>query len=189
MRNVDTAATNDLLGSALVLTSVPGGSDTSLAPRVHIFTAVGRATVGGVEFLSDPARVVVDIVGGDTGPGGVLYASEGPTVLVGLVANDGGPVEVRGFARWFEAQGVAQLTDDSGVPHVATWTGDSVNGDRVGAETGVYAPWSPTWGEFVFDVEKLPSGTYHLFVGDFCLVDEANDVWAECGVTAEFTVG
>ena len=137
--------------------------------------------------MSDPARIVVDIDGGETGSSGILYADVGPTVLVGLVANDGGPIEVRGFARWFEAQGLARLSDANGQPLSATWTGDSVNGDPFGPETGVYAPWSPTWGEFVFDVEEIPPGNYRLFVGEFCLVDEANDVWAECGVTADFT--
>ena len=95
---------------------------------------------------------------------------------------------VRGFARWFEAQGIAMLFDEAGSPFPGTWTGMSVPEGQFGQTSMVFAPWDPTWGEFSFAVESLPSGDYILFVGESCLVDEANDVWDDCGVTLEFTI-
>ena len=187
--NVQPTASNAKFGSALVITSVAGGSDISLIPRVHIFTSEGRASLRGVTFREHPARVVVDVVGADQRIELYLLPEDGPTVLVGFpIVNDRGPIEVRGFARWFEAQGIAKLFNADGDPFPATWSGWSVFETHFGEDVGVSAPWSPTWGEFLFDIEEVPPGDYALFVGESCLVDEANDEWEDCGVTTMFTV-
>lgn len=188
VRGVDATATVARVGPAMVLTSVPGGADLSLAPRVHIFTSGGRLAIQGVHYLSDPARVVIDVVGADPEATSVLLPDDGPTVVVGVEVIDDTRVLVRGFARWFEAQGIAMLFDATGSPFPGTWTGPSVPEGQFGQTSMVFAPWDPTWGEFTFEVEKIPPGDYTLFVGESCVADESGDVWVDCGVTMEFTI-
>ena len=187
VRNVAVTAANELFESGIVITSVPGGNDTSLAPRVHIFTSIDRK-IESITTLDYPARIVISFVDTDSGTRPYLVSDDGPTLIIGADVISGSLLRVRGFARWFEAQGIAMLFDAKGHPYPASWTGSSVADGAFGHTAGVFAPWSPTWGEFVFQVETIPPGDYTLFVGDFCLVDEANDEWAECGVTIPFTM-
>ena len=100
------------------------------------------------------------------------------------------PITVAGWARPFEATGVAILrtvgtTPGSGTPVEATFSGTDFAGMQV-ASTYPYmtTDWTEAWGAFQFTIEDLAPGTYELFVGELSMEDGA-----EQGVYQVFTVG
>ncbi|MDH3500186.1 MAG: hypothetical protein OEM97_08695, partial [Acidimicrobiia bacterium] len=187
---VEPIATNALFDGALGLIVQPANFQAPLEARLL------RSTPGvaAISVLSNPARLVIDVRddpdGGPDAPRPVV--GDGLTLLEGPVDPTGAgvtsPVTVVGYARWFEAQGMAEVTIPDGSRALVAVDGPSVQGvTPAGAgSVGVTAAWSPTWGEFVLEISAEP-GDYELFVGEACLVDEANDVWEPCGVTQRFT--
>lgn len=155
--------------------SAPGGGPEV---RVHFHRNVTVST----RFLSDPARIVVDVYPAPTGTG-LDYTPHigGGTVLEHPVDVDLAgpgvtlPVTVAGYGRPFESQGVAQIriasdTPGSGDLVAATFSGPS------GTLTGPTYPYFTTdytmmWGRFSFTIDGLPPGDYELFVGEFSAKD------------------
>jgi hypothetical protein len=147
-------------------------------------------------FLANPARIAIDVKQSPTGTGLDVAARRGGTaVVLPIQADLNGPgvrtpITVSGWARPFEASGVAVLrtvgtTPGSGTPVEATFTGT----DFAGTVTDTSYPymttdWTEAWGAFRFTIEDLAPGTYELFVGELSMEDGA-----EQGVYQVFTVG
>ena len=181
-------ATNADFDNALALTVLPI-SESDLEVRfLH-----SSSRVAGVTILSDPARILIDVVPAPTGTG-LDYA---PIVGDGTIMEHpvdpssdklgvGSQVTVTGYGRFFEAQGYATLTSpDGSAPTDILWSGPSIF-FQDGGMAGVYAQWWPTWGEFTFTLD-LTAGSYELFVGDDCMT-EIDDTSIPCGVTDTFDV-
>ena len=138
-------------------------------------------------FLSDPARVVIDLgiesaaPGADEaprfGPAGSIESNGSPIVVVTQLLGPGGVLAIEGIGRPFEAGIDVRLrtaapVPGGGAPVVATFTG-GVGGTRTTSEGyGVTATdWIDAWGEFAFGIEPLPVGDYELFVGELSPAD------------------
>lgn len=187
---VEAVATHALLGETFALIAQPA----DLSAPLEIRLLRGDGANARMSVLSHPARLLIDVPKTAAPPTGQTpVIGEGATLFESPVDPDGAgvsaPVTVTGYARWFEAQGEAEMRDLAGGPAPATITGPSLSGAGPGVpgSAGVYAAWNPTWGEFVLTIDA-PPGDYELFVGEDCLVDDANDVWKPCGITERFTI-
>lgn len=190
IRGVAPQATNRDFSQALALTVLPNGSLGELEVRfLH-----DSSRLAGVTVLSNPARILIDVTSAPTGTGLALspIIGEGNTLLEHRVDQSadklgvGHTFSVTGYARWFEAQGYATITDNDGnSPSDIAWSGPSISSSQ-GAFASVYAQYIPTWGEFTFTID-LPSGSYKLFVGDDCM-NGIDDTSQPCGVTDFFDV-
>jgi hypothetical protein len=146
-------------------------------------------------FLTNPARIVIDVKPSPTGSGLDVAARRGGTTVVLPIQVDVNgpgirpPITVTGWGRPFEAAGVAVLravgtTPGSGTPVEATFTGTDFAGTRV-ASTYPYmtTDYIDAWGAFNFTIEDVAPGTYELFVGELSMEDGS-----ELGVYQAFTV-
>ena len=95
----------------------------------------------------------------------------------------GNQITVRGYARFFEAAGSAEITTGGEAPADIVWSGPSLTGSS-GNVGFITAPWFPAWGEFEFTVD-LTAGSYELFVSS-CVADAAEQ--PICGVRDSFDV-
>ena len=147
-------------------------------------------------FLTDPARIVIDVKQAPTGTGLDVAAKRGGTTVVLPIQVDlhgpglTPPITVNGWSRPFEATGIAILrtvgvTPGAGEPAEATYSGTDFAG-TVTASSYPYmtTDWTEAWGAFRFTIEDLAPGTYELFVGELSMEDGA-----EQGVYQVFTVG
>jgi hypothetical protein len=147
-------------------------------------------------FLTNPARIVIDVKTAPTGTGlDVAARRGGPAVVLPIQEDVNGPgvatpIRVAGWARPFEANGVAILravgaTPGAGDPVEATFSGTEYAGTQV-ASTYPYltTDWTEAWGAFSFTIDDLAAGSYELFVGDLSMEDGS-----EQGVYQVFTVG
>lgn len=184
-------ATNADFDSGLALTVLPIRESTS---DLEVRFLHSSSRVAGVTILSDPARILIDVVPAPTrtgldyapivGDGTILEHPVDPSSdMLGV----GSLVTITGYGRWFEAQGYATLTSpDGSAPTDIAWSGPSIISFTVDGMAGVYALWWPTWGEFTFTLH-LTAGSYELFVGDDCMT-EIDDTSIPCGVTDTFDV-
>jgi len=152
-----------------------------------------------VTTRSNPGQLVIDTIDAPTGSGlNLAPLSGGLTVLrhpINVDANGPSPeppIVVSGFARPFEASGVAVLRTvplegdppGSGDPVTADWSG-GVLGDTCDSQYGfMTTDYIEAWGSFEFTIEALAPGAYELFVGEFSAQDGS-----EQGVYHLFTVG
>ncbi len=183
-------ATNADFNNALALTVLPI-SESNSDLEVRFLHSSSR--LAGITILSNPARILIDVIPAPTGTG-LDYA---PIVGDGTILEH--PVDpssdklgvsrqvtVTGYGRFFEAQGYATLTSpDGSAPTDIQWSGPSIFFTD-GGMAGVYALWWPTWGEFTFNLD-LTAGSYEIFVGDDCMT-EIDDTSIPCGVTDTFDV-
>ncbi len=148
-----------------------------------------------LQLLDNPARVVVDVRTAPTGSGlDVAYKRGGLTVVKPIQTDLAGPgvglpVEVTGWARPFEAAGIAILRR----PALEPGTGEQVEAtfsgtDHLGTQVASVYPYTTAdyieaWGAFSFTIDDLAPGTYELFVGDFDM--ESGDPF---GIYQTFTV-
>lgn len=167
-------ATNAWLAEGVALVVQPVGSTEQL--EVHVLHDSAR--LAGVHVLANPARIVVDVASAPSGTGidyspvlsplpVILETHIDPTVDRLGVAT---PVTVRGYARFFEAQGSVTVTTGGVSPTDIGFSGPSITFVD-GNTAGVMAPWLPTWGEFEFQID-LPAGSYELEIGS-CAATEA----------------
>ena len=147
-------------------------------------------------FLSDPARVVVDILPANAAAaivapsivGEAVILAEEPPPLVDL------PFTVTGYSRWFEATGVVEIRRLHKEPGFGEVVGAVVRGDLViepGAGTlwGIMATdWLDAWGTFTFELDGLGAGSYELFIGE-CRTLEGGDSCEDVGVYLPVIVG
>ena len=180
--DVEPIAQNAMLGGRLALVAQSLEGQTDFHAQI---LGIGDGDVW-VTTLSHPARIVIDVRNAVTNGGPVL--GQGTTILAAPIAADAAssPIVVNGYARWFEAQGTAELRSPDGSPGAGEIGGPSVQGVG-GPSVGISAPYVPTWGEFVLTVAAGP-GDYELFVGEQCFADNGSDTSVECGVTQRFTV-
>ncbi len=132
-----------------------------------------------VTWLTEPARVVIDIRPAPTGTGlDVAAKRSGTTVVMPIQVDVNGPgvstpIEVTGWGRPFEAQGVAVLRTAGDRPGTgdlveATFSGTDFAGTQATAQYPyMTADYTDAWGAFSFTIDGLAPGTYELFVGDF----------------------
>ena len=140
------------------------------------FDANRRAAI---QILDTPARVIIDVRSAPTGTGLDVAAKRGDLAVVMPIQVDrsgpgvGLPIEVSGWGRPFEAQGVAILRKAAGSAGLgelveATFSGTDFFGTQT---TSTYpyatADYTEAWGAFAFTIEDLAAGTYELFVGDY----------------------
>ncbi len=177
-------------GEVLALSVVPLDLE---GLEVRFLHAASR--IAGVTVLQNPARIVVDVASAPTGTG-LDYGpiGDGTTILehrIDPTVDQFGvtsPITIVGYGRWFEAQGTAVVTDHLGnsVSDVL-WGGPSMNlGAPTDQQIGVFAPWSPTWGEFEIEL-SLPAGSYKVLIGSECYLDGGETV-TTCGATDTFDV-
>lgn len=132
-----------------------------------------------IQFLDTPARVIVDVRSVPTGTGLEVAAKRGDLAVVMPIQVDRSgpgvevPVVVNGWARPFEAQGVAILREAAAEPGTGELVEATFSGtDFVGTQTTstypfMTADYTEAWGAFSFTIEALIPGTYELFVGDY----------------------
>lgn len=126
--------------------------DGDLAVDIHLATDDAVA-VRSLE-LDAPTRVVVDLAPSDAGMGRIAAPRVTPSLV--LLSPLGGPaeypLEVMGYARTFEANVVAEL---------------SQQGEIVASTFTTAADWTEAWGEFAIIVDSGPAGESSLFVGEY----------------------
>lgn len=158
--------------------------------RAHFFHNITVAAA----FVPNPARIIVDVYPAPTGTGlDYTPRTGGLTVLeqpIQVDLNGPGvalPVEVSGYARPFEAQGVAQLRTPDEQPGGGRLVAATFSGSAGTVSDSTYpymtTDWTEMWGRFSFTIDDLEPGTYELFVGEFSARDGS-----PVGVYDEFTV-
>ncbi len=123
---------------------------------LYVDVHLKAAALAAVQVLESPARVVVDLKPG----GSAVPAPAATSTRVVLLTPRGGtasyPLQVRGYARTFEANVVMQLQQ----------------GGQVAFEDfTTTTDWAETWGEFSFTVASGPTGAVTLFAGEFSARD------------------
>lgn len=180
VRPTATEASFDDADAFVVRPALSAGSIEPRGPEVRL--SFDHNVTVGASFLSNPARIVVDIHPAPTGTGlGYGLRIGGGTVLEhpGQIDLNGPgvslPITVTGYGRPFEAQGVAELRlvgdgEGSGQPVEATFSGPSgtVSGTSYHYTT---TDWTSMWGTFEFTIDDLAPGTYELFVGEYSAKD------------------
>lgn len=148
--------------------------------------------------LSDPARLLVDLIpaadGGDGSPSPLtpqLHASPSSFVVWPGELDERNPAKValpltvRGYSRWFESAGIVEIQHSDGTAATATVTGPRVFGPGVGSSWGLTATgWLEAWGTFEFTIDDLEPGEYRLRVGEYPPIDDSEFV----GVTIPLEV-
>jgi hypothetical protein len=167
------------------------GNPSDLTLRAF-FDANRRAAV---TWLTEPARLVIDVRSAPTGTGLDVAAKRGPAMVVMPIQVDVNgpgvptPIDVTGWARPFEAQGVAELRTPAAEPGTGDLVEATFSGsDFIGTQTTAQYPYMTTdyiesWGAFSFTIDDLAPGTYELFVGDYSARDGEPE-----GVYQTFTV-
>ena len=108
--------------------------------------------------VGEPSRVVLDIAPFDDGIRRIAPPSIDDVVVLfsPLGGPDEYPLTISGYARTFEANVVAELSQDAAVLE-STFTTAS--------------DWLEAWGEFELTIDSGPSGEVTLFVGEFSARD------------------
>ena len=158
--------------------------------------------IANARFLSDPARIVVDVrpapdpTGVDYSPriGGLWVLAE-PVLWDGSISTPEQPITVTGLGRPYEAQGFARISriDGDPGPVAARWSGGFDCIDDLGSPTARGAAYCfnadyRVWGEFSLTIDELPSGRYRLWITDEC----AGGTESECDAGVfnhEFSIG
>ena len=138
----------------------PLGADPTSRSGLVVDLHLRHSTSARVLLLGSPARVVVDL---ERPHGGYVNVRVPPIAVsprVVVIEPAGGvaryPLEIRGYARTFEANVVARIRQ----------------GGRLVAESvTTAADWTATWGEFAISIPDGPRGRIELFVGE----DSARD--------------
>lgn len=183
-------ATERAFGSGTAFVVRAGGGGRDLDVNLHF----DRNKSAHAFFLSDPARIVIDLTDAPTGTGLDLAPLMGAlTVLshrinVDVDAPASLPIIITGYSRPFEAQGAVELrttaaTPGGGTPVVASWDGD-FGPRQAAAYSYMTTDYAETWGSFSFELVDVDPGTYELFVGEFSAKDGA-----PLGVYDQITVG
>jgi hypothetical protein len=132
-----------------------------------------------VTWLTEPARVVIDVRSAPTGTGlDVAAKRSGTTVVMPIQVDVNGPgvstpIVVTGWGRPFEAQGAAVLRRAADPPGTgdlveAIFSGSGFAGTQTTAQYPyMTADYTEAWGAFTFTIDGLTPDTYELFVGDF----------------------
>jgi hypothetical protein len=148
-----------------------------------------------VTYLTQPARVVIDVKPAPTGTGLDVSANRASsTVVLPIQVDVAGPgvtppIVVQGWARPFEATGVAVLRrpgeePGSGERVEATFTGTDFAGTMTDSQYPFMTnDYTDAWGAFTFTIAALDPGSYELFVGEFSMEDGS-----ERGVYLDFRV-
>jgi hypothetical protein len=148
-----------------------------------------------INWMENPARVIIDTRTAPTGTGlDVAAKRAGLTVVMPIQSDLNGPgvtppIEVTGWGRPFESQGVAILRRAADQPASGDLVEATFSGtDYIGTQTASTYPYSTAdyleaWGAFSFTIDDLAPGAYELFVGDFD--QESGD---PVGVYQTFTV-
>lgn len=187
LTEVAQTATIDRFGATMAVVGTPEPPVEEAPLQVRLLGAHDDAVLS---YRANPARIIVDLLGTDDAAAPSFIVGEGVTVLTRppVVNGENAQVEISGFARWFEAQGVVQITAADGSSVNPEFSGMSLTGVLGEGFAGVYAPWWPGYGAFRVFVDGLPSGTYDLFVGDDCYVGGEGDASEPCGVDTTFVI-
>ncbi len=182
-------ATIDRFGSilAILATDTPPVEEGLFKLRL-----VGAYDGVALSFRANPARVIVDLIGTDPDDLPSWITGEGLTILAGppVVGGQYAQVEVVGFARFFEAQGLVRITAADGSAGSAEVSSSSIVGPDgftsvvSGELFGIYASWLPTYGAFWLPIDGLEPGDYQVFIGEEC----GGDTLELCGVETTFTI-
>ena len=177
------------------------GDATIVAARTADGVLVADVHAGGpgeyfAQFLSNPARIVIDILPANAAAS-ILAApliGEGVVLTEDLPPSIDLPFTITGYSRWFEASGVIvvrRLDKEPGLGEVvgAVVRGEFVIDPGVGTEWGIMATtWLDAWGIFTFELDGLGSGSYELFVGE-CRSGDGDDTCVDVGVYLPLIVG
>ena len=169
-----------------------GGEDVGDLTAIVARTVEGQLVVdvhtGGpaeffAQFLSNPARIVIDI----------LPANVSATITTGAVIGEGvilaqpappaipTPVAITGYSRWFEATGtvvVRRAAAEQGTGEVinARVEGEFVINPGRSTSWGITATdWLDAWGVFSFELSGVGAGNYEVFIGECRIVDGTAD--------------
>jgi hypothetical protein len=167
-------------GFVLTTRDTPLSREPSDLTLRAFFEANRRASVS---WLTEPARVVIDVRSAPTGTGlDVAAKRSDDTVVMPIQVDVNGPgvtppIEVIGWGRPFEAQGVTVLREASDEPGTgdlveATFSGSEFTGTRITSEYPyMTTDYIESWGSFSFTIDDIAPGTYELFVGDYSARD------------------
>jgi hypothetical protein len=123
--------------------------------RLYVDVHLGTGAEAAVSILGTPARVVLDLRpgGGDIGH---AVSGQGVVVLVPDAGEARYPLTVRGYARHFEANVVAEIRQ---------------GGAAAVTVSGIARDWILAYGEFELTIPTGPRGAVELFVGDYSAAD------------------
>ncbi len=144
-----------------------------------------------VRALSDPARLLIDVIPAEdvsdaaTAAVPKLFAASN-TIVPFPAPNDGSTAEVtlprtvRGYSRWYEGDGDAELLLADGSPALGSAKGDLLNpGINTGSRWAVRAnDWTVAWGTFEFTIEAITPLSedtikeYRLLVSEYGAIDD-----------------
>ena len=148
-------------------------------------------------FLSNPARIVVDILPAAVASVVISPPTVGDAVILpeGLPPTVSMPLTISGYSRWFEAGGFAVVrrqADQPGTGEIigAIVTGDAVVNPGTGTEWGITATdWLDAWGTFSFELSGLGNGAFEVFIGECRMLDEEADTCTDVGAYLPIVVG
>ncbi len=175
-------ATIDRFGSTLAVLTIPGSPEEGL---LQVWLVAGYDDVA-LSFRANPARIIVDLIGTDRDAEPTWITGDGLTLLAGppVVGGANAQVEITGFARFFEGQGLLSITAADGSAVAANARGHWITDVGSDEFVGVNTAWLPTYGAFSLFVDDLESGVYEVFVGEEC----GGDTSELCGVETTFTI-
>jgi hypothetical protein len=168
----------------------------TLAGQIVVDVHAGGPGEYFAQFLTNPARIVIDVLPANVAATVLTDAVVGSGVVVAEPLPPGAslPLTISGYSRWFEAAGnvvVRRAADDPGTGEVvsARVTGEFVIDPGSGTHWGVTATdWLDAWGIFTFELDGLGPGDYEIFIGECAVVEDA-DSCEDAGLYLPLNVG